>query len=120
MRPADYRSGCDAGVCVRDDRNPAAIDMHEPALADTVLGEPGDALFGFADSWIRGQHFDDEVRCTAHPIADNPRIVVRNEHEIGLNDECALLVEDHVKRREPDFTYAARTHIGVKHPEQTG
>jgi hypothetical protein len=61
----------------------------------------------------------DEIRCTANPIANNPGVSLRNEDEIGLDDQRTLIVENHVERREPHFPDAADAHVGVKSSKQT-
>src|SRR5215475_2011641 len=101
MSPSECHPRGDTPMCVRDHRDLPAIDVNEPALADAVLGEPGYALFRFANPRIRRQHFDHKVRRTTHTITDNPRLLIGDEHQIWLDDQRALVVENDVERREP-------------------
>src|SRR5262245_11503423 len=120
MAPAEDHSRCDAPMCVRNHRELTSLDVYEPALANAILVEPCDALLRFANSWIRRQHFDDEIRCAADPIADNPGLWLRNEDEIRLDDQRTLVVENHVERREPHFPDVASANVRVKSSKQTG
>src|SRR5512138_893418 len=103
MSPPECHPGCDMPMCVRDHRDLPTLDLNEPALADAVLREPGDALLRFANPWMRRQHFDRQVWRTTHAITDDPCLLIGYEHQIRLDDQRALFVEDHVERRQPHF-----------------
>jgi len=94
--------------------------VNQPAFAHAVFRKPCDSFFRFANPRIWRQHFHHQVRRATHPIPDDRRILIGDEHQIGLDDQRPFLVENHVERREPDLSDAVRANVAVKRSKDPG
>ncbi len=103
---AYYRRGCEL-----EDLHLLGILVNKPAFAHAVLREPADPFGKGADSRTRGKDFDHEIRRAPDAIGDDAHPRLRDEDDVGLDDEVALPIEDDIDWRHPDSTAMVSSNV---------
>ena len=76
-------------------------------LFGDLTGGHVDGLGGLADARIRREHLDYQIGRAANAIAHNRRALVRDEHQIRLNDQRLPVVEHDIERLNLNTAIAA-------------